>query len=73
MDELKIKLTTNKIAKGLLTTILNKIIHKKLGYDIDVQLNDVNVTVVDGKVHLHIDVDAETTKDEFMKIVNTIM
>lgn len=73
MDELKIKLTTNKIAKGLLTTILNKVIHKKLGYNIDIQISDVDVTVVDGKVHLHINADAETTKDEFMKIVNTIV
>lgn len=73
MDELKIKLTTNKIAKGLLTTILNKVIHKKLGYNIDIQLSDVDVTVVDGKVHLHINADAETTKEEFMKIMNTII
>ena len=31
-------------------------------------LNDVTTTIVDGKTHLHVDVDAEIGKDELINI-----
>lgn len=69
MDEVRIvsKFTRNVISKLLKTTL-----HKKLGYNIDIQLNEVNATVTDGKTHIHLDVDAELDKDELMKILKTI-
>ena len=71
MDELKLNLNS-KFMNGIVTGLLRMVISKKLGYNVDIQLNTVNVVAKDGKVHLHLDVDAETTNDEFMKIVKSI-
>lgn len=71
MDELKLNLTT-KLMKGIVTKLLTKMIYKKCGCKVDIQLNELQINVVDGKAHLHANVDAEINNDEFMKIVKTI-
>lgn len=72
MDEMKLNLTT-KFMKGMVTKIIASIIRKKLGFNIDIQLNNVTIEATDGKVYLHANVDAETTNEEFTKIVKSIM
>ena len=60
MDEMKI---VSKFTRGIISKALKMVIHKKTGYDIDIQLNEVTTTIADGKTHLHVDVDAEIGKD----------
>ena len=69
MDEMKItsKFTTNMISK-----LIKMVLSKKLGYSVDIQLNAINATIVDGKTHVHLDVDAELDKDELTKILKNI-
>ena len=69
MDEMKIgsKFTTSIISKLVALTI-----RKKFGYDVKLNLNEVDATVTDGKTHVHLDVDAELEKDELMKILKSI-
>lgn len=69
MDEMKI---VSKFTRGIISKAVRMIVHKKTGYDIDIQLNDVAVTIVDGKAHLHLDVDAELDKDELAKVLKSI-
>ena len=71
MDELTLNLNS-KFMNSIVTSLLSMIIRKKVGYNVDVQLNSVNVIAKNGKVHIHVDVDAETTNDEFMRIVKSI-
>lgn len=68
MDEMKIgsKFTTNIISK-----LINMVIRKKFGYEIELKLNEVNATIIDGKTHVHLDIDAELEKDELMKILKS--
>lgn len=68
MDVLKLVLST-KFMRGIVTKIITKAILKKTGYSIDIQLNKVEVENVDGKVHLHMDVDAEVDAEEFVKML----
>lgn len=49
-----------------------RVIRKKTGYNIDIQLNEAITTVNDGKTHLHLDVDAELDKDELMSILKSV-
>jgi hypothetical protein len=72
MDEMKLKLST-KIMKGLVNKIIETIIQKKLDYNVKFNLNDLEVTVVDGKAHLHTDVDLEMDYDELIKILKSIV
>lgn len=69
MDEMKIvsKFTTNMISK-----LVKMVLRKKLGYDIDIQLNEIKTTITDGKTHVHLDVDAELEKEELVKILKNI-
>lgn len=69
MDEMKIgsKFTTSIISK-----LIGMVIRKKFGYDVKLNLNEVNTTIVDGKTHVHLDVDAELEKGELMKILKSI-
>lgn len=71
MDELKLNLTS-KFMKGIVTKLIGNVIRKKLGYDVDILLNKIDVTASDGKIHLHLDVEAETTNEEFMKMISTM-
>ena len=71
MDEMKIKIST-KIMKDLITKILKKIIWKKLGYKVDIQLNDLVIKVNNGKAHLHTDVDLEMNNDELINLIKSI-
>lgn len=69
MDEMKIvsKFTTNMISK-----LVKMVLRKKLGYNVDIQLNEIKTTINDGKTHVHLDVDAELEKEELMKILKNI-
>lgn len=69
MDEMKIvsKFTTNMISK-----LVKMVLRKKLGYNIDIQLNEIKTTITDGKTHIHLDIDAELEKEELMNILKNI-
>lgn len=67
MDEMKLSLTSR-----FMRTIITKLIRKKLGCDIDIQFNDVEVSSVDGMVHLHVDVNADILHVELNKLIKSI-
>ena len=70
MDELKMSLST-KFMKGIVTKIISKAILKKTGYNINIQLNEIKLETVDGKVCLHADVDAEINNEDFINIIKS--
>ena len=65
-----------RIGSKFITSVISKIVKgvlkKKLGYDVDIQLNEFNVTFNDGKAHVHLNADAELNKDELAKILKNI-
>ena len=71
MDELKLKLSS-KFMRGIITKLISKAVYKKTGYKIGIELNNINVEVINGRAHIHINADAEIDNDELMKIVRTI-
>lgn len=66
MDEMKI---TSTFTTKLISNVLQTVLRKKLGYNVGIQLNEVKASVTDGKTHIHLDVDAELSKEELMKIL----
>lgn len=71
MDELKLKLSTN-VMRSILAKIVTKTVAKKLGYDIDILINEIQVETTGGKISLHLNVDAEMDNNEFIKILHGI-
>ena len=71
MDMLMLKLST-KFMKGIVAKIISRNIYKKLGYKINIQLNDVQIDTIDGDVKLHIDADAKMNKTEFDRLMEKL-
>ena len=70
MDEMKLKLST-KFMRGMVSKLISKAVYKKLGYKVDIQLNDINVEFIDGETSIHADVDLRLDKEEFAKLIKS--
>lgn len=61
----------SKLITGLLSVVLQKVIKKKLGTDITLEINGVDIYDVDeGAVGVHLDMDALIDKTELQKLVD---
>lgn len=61
----------SKLITGLLSVVLQKLIKKKLGTDITLEINGVDIYDVDEKaVGVHLDMDALIDKTELQKLVD---
>ena len=67
MDELKIGNVS--WIKWIISKAIKTELNKQLGVKADIKLNKVDVVFDEGKAHLHLDVDADMTKHELMKLV----
>lgn len=70
MDELRLNLST-KFMRAIVTKLLSRAIYKKFGYKVDIELNTISVEVINGKAHIHADVDAEIDNNELVKMVKS--
>lgn len=71
MDEMKLNIST-KLLKGIIAKIVTKIIRDKLGYGINLTINELNAEMIDGEVHLHVNVDGNMSKEEFGKLISSL-
>lgn len=71
MDEMKIRLST-RFMRSIVSKIIKRSISKKLGYDIDILINEIEIENIDEKIHLHIDVDSEISNRDFAKFLNDV-
>lgn len=69
MDEMNI---VSKFTTVMISKIAKKALQKKLGYDVNIQLNEIKASIADGKTHVHVDVDAELSKEELLKILKNV-
>ncbi len=69
MDEMKIQ---SKFLTAIISKIIKAVLKKKLGYNINFQLNQIHTTMIDEKMHVHLDLDGELGKEELTKIIKDI-
>jgi hypothetical protein len=72
MDELKLKLST-KFMKNIVASLIQKAILKKVGHEVLVDIEEIDIQMKDGKVQLHTTVDAEVSTEEFMRIIKRMI
>lgn len=70
MDEMKI---TSKFTTNIVSKIITKILKQKLGYNAELKLNAIRINLDDEQAHIHLDVDADISKEELLKIISTNM
>lgn len=71
MDEMKLKLST-KFMRGLVSKLIARAVYKKTGCKIDIQLNDLDISVIDGETSISTNVEVKLNSNEFMKIMKSI-
>jgi hypothetical protein len=70
MDEMKVKLTT-KFMRKIVAKLISKFIYNKYGYEVDIQLNELNISVVDGDTKISTNVEVKLDSKEFVKIIKS--
>lgn len=68
MDEMKVKLST-RFMRNLVSKLIAKAIQKKYGYKVDIQLNELDISVVDGDAKISTNVEVKINNKEFMNII----
>lgn len=68
MDEMKLKLST-KFMRGIVSKLISKIIYKKFGYKVNIQLNELDVSVIDGETKMYSNVEIKMDSSEFTKLI----
>jgi hypothetical protein len=71
MDEMRLKLST-KFLRGIASKLIARTIYKKYGYKVNIQINDLDISMIDGETSLTANVEAKLSSDEFRKIMNNI-
>ncbi len=69
MDEMRIE---SKFTTGIVSKIAKKAVRDKTGCDLGIQLNGLRTTVIEGKTHVHLDLDIELSKDELSRLLKSI-
>lgn len=69
MDEMRIN---SKFTRAVISKLLRNTIKKKIGYDIDVDLEQLIITIDEGEAHAHISADVDLSKEEFVKILQNV-
>ena len=71
MDEMKVKLST-KFMRNMVSKLIARAIYKKYGYRVDIQLNDLDISVIDGETKIATNVELKVDSKDFMNIVKAI-
>ncbi len=69
MDELKI---TSKFMRTMISKLIKMALYKKFGCKIDIQINELSAVSIDGKTHVHLNVDGDIDSNEFKKFTKFI-
>ena len=70
MDEMKVKLST-KFMRNMVAKLISRAIYKKTGYKIDIQLNDLDVSIINGETSIKTNVEVKVDSQEFMNILKS--
>lgn len=71
MDEMKLKLST-KFMRNIVAKLISKMIYKKTGCKVDIQLNELDISVIDGETYISTSIEAKVNSNEFVKIMKNI-
>lgn len=71
MDEMKLKLST-RFMRNFIAKLISKTIYKKYGYKVDILLNDLAVSIVDGETKISTNVEVKMNGDEFTRIIKKV-
>ena len=60
-----------KSMRTVVSKLISKTIKSKAGYEVDVQLGELNVSFEDGEITVKANLEAKLNKEEFMRILKS--
>ena len=72
MDEMKLKLST-RLMRGIAAKLIARSIKKKYGCKVNIQLNELDVSVIDGDAKVLLNAEVTMDNKEFMDIMKKVM
>lgn len=69
MDEMIIK---TPWTTAIVSWIIKQVIRKKLGYDVELHINNFKTTVMDDKMQMHLDVDFGVNKEDVNELLKSV-
>ena len=60
-----------KFMRKVVSKLISKTIKSKAGYEVDVQLGELNVSFEDGEITVKANLEAKLNKEEFMRILKS--
>ena len=69
MDELKI---TGKFMTGLISRLISRMVYTKCGCDADIHINSINATIIDGRTHIHMDIEGDIDNRELEELLKGV-
>lgn len=70
-EELYVLLTQNGFG-GIIASFLKRFIKKKINCNMDLNFDEICIDEEDGKISLHVDINAELSKDELIKLLQSM-
>lgn len=70
MDEMFIKLRT-KLMKKIISKLLGKVVKDKFGYEINIQIEDLEVELNNGEITVNTSLEVKMNEHEFIKILKS--
>ena len=61
----------NGFTKNAISKLLGKVLRGKTGYDIGIQVHELDATVTEERALVHLSIDAQLNKKEFMRILKS--
>lgn len=71
MDEMKIKLSS-KLMRSMFSKIIAKVVFNSIGYKPEIQINEIEAEMKNGKISFHINADG-TIDDKILVKVNKLI
>lgn len=72
MDEMKLKLST-RLMRGIVAKLIARAIRKKYGCKVTIQLNELDISVIDGDAKILVNAEATMDNKEFTDIMKKII
>lgn len=72
MDEMKLKLST-RLMRGIAAKLIARSIKKKYGCKVNIQLNELDVSVIDGDAKVIVNAEVTMDNKEFTEIMKKVI
>lgn len=65
----EIKMSCKGFLKPIITKLISKFIKKKYGVNVEIRINEIDISSMDGETYFNLNVDGKMKNEELMKIL----